>query len=271
MSTPFLMPDWLPLAGAVLSASLLGSLHCVGMCGPLLALAGGPRGQGGRAGLLTAYHLGRLSAYAALGALAGALGAALDLSGQAFGLQRLALGLTGALMLLFGAVQLASAFGLLAGPAGLPGGLLPAGLRERARGSFARLAPRLGRWPRALRPLGLGLLSAFLPCGWLYAFVALAAGQGGPLPGALVMAAFWLGGLPALSVFSLLVGRLLASRRRLVPLVSAAALMMVGALALVGRGQLGPLALTGDALEPAAALEALEATPECCRHGAAGG
>lgn len=260
-------PELLPLAGAVLSASLLGSLHCVGMCGPLLALAGGPQGCAQRGRSLRLYHLGRLLAYALLGALAGALGAALDLSGQAFGLQRIALGLTGVGMLLIGLFQLASAFGLLTGSPGL----LPSGWRQRARGAFALLAPRLSRLPRALRPLGLGLLSAWLPCGWLYAFVALAAGQGAPLPGALVMAAFWLGGLPALGLFGLAVGRLFAARHRWIPLISALALILVGALALAGRGRVGPLDLGPRSIDPAAALEALDEEPECCRRSAGGG
>ncbi|MBE7450024.1 MAG: sulfite exporter TauE/SafE family protein [Kofleriaceae bacterium] len=37
----------------------------------------------------------------------------------------------------------------------------------------------------------LGLLSAALPCGWLWAFVVVAAGTGSPVGGALVMTAFW--------------------------------------------------------------------------------
>lgn len=59
---------------------LLGSFHCVGMCGAIaLALPGGrgPRYVAGR----VLYNLGRVSTYALLGAAAGALGQGLRLAG----------------------------------------------------------------------------------------------------------------------------------------------------------------------------------------------
>ena len=51
-------------------ASLLGSLHCIGMCGAFTAItAGGPK----PVQLTIAYHLGRLITYMTLGAVAGSL------------------------------------------------------------------------------------------------------------------------------------------------------------------------------------------------------
>ena len=58
-----------------------------------------------------------------------------------------------------------------------------------------RAAFALSPLPRAL---STGLLTAFLPCGWLYLFALKAAGTGSPLQGALFMIAFWLGSVPAL-------------------------------------------------------------------------
>ena len=95
------------LVAAVFVASLVGSLHCAGMCGGLVAFyAGGAMGTGAAAGAgvtrgggtarggwaaHAAYSLGRLIVYAAIGALAGTLGAALDgIGGTLVGVQRVA-------------------------------------------------------------------------------------------------------------------------------------------------------------------------------------
>ena len=69
------------------------------------------------------------------------------------------------------------------------------GLAQRMVFAGQRMAFALRPLPRSL---GIGLLTAFLPCGWLYLFAAYAAGTGSPARGAMVMAAFWLGGVPAL-------------------------------------------------------------------------
>jgi sulfite exporter TauE/SafE len=71
-------------------------------------------------------------------------------------------------------------------------------------------------------PFALGLLAVFLPCGWLYSFVLLAAGSGSEVSGAKVMLAFWLGTLPALlaagTVFEGTV-RALSKKYSLLPLI----------------------------------------------------
>lgn len=69
------MPEALSAAAllAALAASLAGSLHCVGMCGPLRLFL--PTGRSGALG----YQAGRLAAYLALGAALGWLGWALPL------------------------------------------------------------------------------------------------------------------------------------------------------------------------------------------------
>ena len=60
---------------AILTASLLGSLHCVGMCGGFATLAGAREDGGQGSGPVFAYHGARVAAYILLGAIAGALGA----------------------------------------------------------------------------------------------------------------------------------------------------------------------------------------------------
>jgi len=44
----------------------------------------------------------------------------------------------------------------------------------------------------------LGLSTTLVPCGWLYAFVATAAGTGSVISALTVMLVFWVGTLPAL-------------------------------------------------------------------------
>ena len=219
------------LVVTVLASSLLGSLHCAGMCGGFVALhAGAPgarsRGRGALAHL--AYSAGRLVAYVALGAGAGALGGALDLAGALGGVQRLAGLLAGLLIVLWGSAALLEALGLHLPRAGSPRGL------ERALGGGMRL---VAGWPPSARAFATGLLAAVLPCGWLWAFVATAAGTGSAAGGALVMAVFWAGTLPMLAGVGLLLETVAGPLRRHLPAAAAVAMIVVGLLAVAGRGR----------------------------------
>jgi sulfite exporter TauE/SafE len=78
------------------------------------------------------------------------------------------------------------------------------------------------------RAAALGVLTAAFPCGWLYAFLAAALGAGGPFGGALAMAVFWLGTVPALVGAGLVLHRLAGAFRARLPLVAALALIVLG-------------------------------------------
>lgn len=101
------------LIATVFVASLLGSLHCAGMCGAFVAFAvGDSTGQPGqRAKLSVAYHGGRLATYALLGAVAGWFGALLELGGALAGISRGAMILASAVMVCFGISAAMAAFG----------------------------------------------------------------------------------------------------------------------------------------------------------------
>jgi len=228
------------LAVSVLVASLLGSLHCAGMCGGLVAFySGDPARRRGREAMAghAAYSAGRLIAYAALGALAGAFGAALDLGGALLGVQRAAAAVAGALIALWGTRALLESLGRrvprLEPPAWLRG-LVSHGVRLVA-----------GRRP-AIRALAIGLLTGCLPCGWLYAFVVTAAGTGGAASGAALMAVFWLGTLPVMVSLGLGLWRLAVPLRRHLPVACAVAMMLVGLLTVAGRLVDAPVAHTGQ-------------------------
>jgi sulfite exporter TauE/SafE len=89
----------------------------------------------------------------------------------------------------------------------------------------------------------LGGASAFLPCGFLYAFALAGAATASPLGGALVMGSLWLGNLPALLGFGLLIGGVLSRARRHLPLLSAASVFALGLFTLSHRVNLPAFAV----------------------------
>jgi uncharacterized protein len=211
-------------AGAVLAASLLGSPHCAGMCGGFVAFYTAQDGTA-RWTSHAAYNGGRLVSYLALGAVAGAIGSGLDRAGAAAGIARLAAIAAGVLMIIWGGVTLLRARGVR-----IPGRRLVT--VDRVAGW---LGTRLGSRPPTARALLLGLFTTLLPCGWLYAFVATAAGTGS-VPGAMiVMAAFWLGTVPVLAGLGVVAQRAFGPLRRHLPAVTAAAMIVIGLMMVTGR------------------------------------
>lgn len=206
------------LAGSVLVASLLGSPHCAGMCGGFVCFYAAQDGRG-QAFAHAAYNLGRLASYLVLGVLAGTLGRTLDEAGAGAGLHGTAALAAGAVMIAWGAAALLPVLGARLPRVGAPGFL-------RAR--FTAAVKAVHAQPPAVRALTVGLVTALLPCGWLWVYVAAAAGSGGPLSGALVMAAFWLGTVPVLAGLGIAAQRAFGPLRRRLPVVTAALLLALG-------------------------------------------
>jgi sulfite exporter TauE/SafE len=260
------------LAGTTLLASLLGSLHCAGMCGALVAFTAGfgDEKRPSLAATQTAYHGGRLLSYAALGAAAGALGAALDLGGGLVGVQRIASLLAGLTIALVGAATLFRMSGARMPRMPVPGFLI-AVVRGVHRRAF-ELSP-------LRRALVVGLVTPLLPCGWLYAFAAVAAGAGGPLAGTLVMVAFWVGTVPALAAVAAGVRVAAGSMGRALPIVAGAVMVAAGLHVALVRGPLATqvaaftaarISDTGAGGNAETAMERVEAAqneiPACCRE-----
>lgn len=222
------------LALGVVSASLLGSLHCAGMCGGFACLYGGDAATGrGARPLLTghvAYHGGRLVAYTALGLLAGSLGAGLDRAGELAGLQRIAGWVAGALLIVWGLALLAHALDVRFLPA-LVRGQLP----ERSARFIGGALLRFRAQSIGTRAGLLGLLTGLLPCGWLWAFVVSAAGTGSAVRGAAFMALFWLGTVPALVAIATGVRRATGALQQRLPIVSAVLVIAFGVASLGGH------------------------------------
>ncbi len=217
------------LLATVFVASLVGSLHCVGMCGPFVAFYSGADGSAGARRLLShaAYSSGRLLTYAAFGLAAGAVGAALDVAGSLAGVQRVAGIIAGATMILWGVLALLQLRGVRIFRHGSGDGRLARLFRR----GFSLVSTK----PPVVRAAVVGLLSGLLPCGWLWAFVVTAAGTGGAVKGAAVMVAFWAGTVPALLAVGFGAQLISGPLRRHVPAMTAVLLVGLGLVAILGR------------------------------------
>lgn len=183
----------LGVIGAAFLAGLLGSVHCVGMCGAFAASCARTRTG------LPAWHLGRVATYAALGALAGAVGQLLP--GPAWLPAALA-----SVLLAWFALAIA---GLVPEPRLVPPGLTTAA--NRAIGA-----------PSAGAQFVFGVINGFLPCGLVYSALTVPVALARPVPGAIAMAAFGAGTVPALSLAAFGLRKVLMAtraRRRLFALL----------------------------------------------------
>lgn len=222
---------------SVVGASLLGSLHCTGMCGGLVAFYAGPAGGALWARHL-AYHGSRLLVYLGMGVAAGFLGKGLNLAGELMTFQGTATLLAGAWMLTLGLYRLLTQLGVS----------VPSFLPQRSSSPAMRsgLLARGWRWvqghPGVPAAGMIGLLTGLIPCGWLYLYVGVAAGAGSPGRGALVMGAFWLGTVPALAALGQLIARAALPVRRWLPILSSLLLVLAGLLTVGSRGLRAELA-----------------------------
>ncbi len=196
--------DALPIA--MLAAGLASGVHCVAMCGGIATAFDAKRVIPIREEAAwkrrIAFNLGRISAYAAAGALAGALGAGAYAAGVLPAQETLQVVVSA--MLVFVGLHLAGAAGFLSRieALGLP-------LWRRLQPHAARLLPAR-TLPRAY---AAGLAWGWLPCAMVYAALLGAAASGSAAGGALGMAAFGLGTLPFLLAAGWLAARLRAWRR----------------------------------------------------------
>ena len=173
---------------AALLAGLLGGVHCVGMCGGIVA-AFSFRADGSTPPfrLHLAYNLGRVSSYVMFGAFAGALGASLKLA-EFMPVQMLLYVLAQGVMILLGLYL-----------AGFNQWVL---VFERAGGVLWRVVKPLFQKLLPVKSLPQAVLAGmawgWLPCGLVYSVLVSALAAGSATSGAALMLAFGLGTLPNL-------------------------------------------------------------------------
>lgn len=198
-------------AGMGFVLGLAGSLHCVGMCGPLALAVGWNAPRPVAAQVL--YHLGRVVTYAVLGAVAGLAGGFVsDLARY----EKAGALVAGALMIVAAVFQ--------AKPQAVPLVAIK-GAAEAAR--KLKLAPH--------RRFLSGLMMGLLPCGMVYAALLAAAGAGGWMAGAAAMAGFGLATSLPLAAVGLGAGVLSPKTRQWGPRLAPVAMVLLGVL-LIWRG-----------------------------------
>lgn len=203
---------------------LLGSLHCVGMCGGfVLALDRPGRVPWRRLGVQGSFLTGKACTYVLLGALAGTLGAT-ALRAPWFSAAQVALAVVAGLLMVAAGLQLLG--WLRAFPVGSlfgPGSAYDRGARAVAN----------ARGPAA--PFALGALTGLLPCPLVYAFLAAALSTGSLLRSMGTMALLGLTSLPALALVAL-TGGLLSARVRARGVRAAGVVVVLLGLVTVARG-----------------------------------
>lgn len=211
----------------LLLTGLAGSLgHCLGMCGPLVILAGAryPRQGISAAPLHLLYHTGRILVYTGMGIAAGLLGGVIGrfaLTARIPGLLSIVVGL---LVVLMGLSYL---------------GWLPFWKRSAHVGGWWQQATqRMMKTPGSKGVFMLGMLNGLLPCGLVYESLLIAASSGSPWVAGLGMFLFGAATIPALVVFGVGAQMLSIPVRRTLAWAGGLFVVLVGA-DLIYRGAMG--------------------------------
>lgn len=223
---------------------LMGSLHCVGMCGPIAFMLPVDReNEFKKASQVFLYHFGRLLAYGIFGLLFGLLGKGLYI----FGMQQ-------QLSVIIGILMVAIV-------------LIPARIFKRHNFSkpvyklISKVKNRLGQELRKKTPdtfLTIGFLNGFLPCGLVYMALFGAIAMGSAAEGGLYMILFGLGTVPLMTAAIYFSGLLKGVVKRKVQKLIPIFVVVIGVLFIL-RG----LGLGIPYLSPKPSAEMVSDTIEC--------
>ena len=181
---------------SALVLGLLGSLHCLGMCGPIAFMLPLDRQNNTKKLFqLSLYHLGRIMAYSLMGLAFGLVGKGFYL----FGIQQKISVVIGAIMIVLVLVPSRK--------------LNKFSLAKPIYKLINKVKQRLGQELKKRTPdtfLTIGFLNGFLPCGLVYMALLGAIAMANIGEGALYMALFGLGTVPLMTsivYFSSLFGK----------------------------------------------------------------
>lgn len=175
---------------------LAGSLHCLGMCGPLATAVS--RGKN------ISYNIGRVFTYGLLGVIVSFIGVGLNM----IGLQQVVSVVAGVVMLFVAVTKVRTI---------TPSFIVKFMMNVRSR---FKLPPVLS-----------GMLNGILPCGMTLVALSYCVSMPGPVEGFVAMAMFGLGTVPAMFTFSYFSKSVL----KRIPNIQTA-LMIISAIFLIGRG-----------------------------------
>jgi sulfite exporter TauE/SafE len=168
--------------GAAFIIGLLGSLHCVGMCGPIaMALPLTAKEKSKVIFQSFLYNLGRMTTYATMGLILGLMGWGIALAGYQ---KAFSIGL-GALLIITAIFSISIEQKLFSNSV----------FRRGFNWVKTKLSKALSIKGNA-SAFKIGLLNGILPCGLVYIALAGAVASGTAIKGAIYMAAFGLGTLP---------------------------------------------------------------------------
>ena len=223
---------------------LMGSLHCVGMCGPIAFMLPVDRSNNYKKIVqIFIYHFGRLMAYGLIGLVFGMLGKGLYVFGMQ---QKLSIGI-GIIMIL--AV------------------LIPYKTINQYNGSkpiykiISKFKNRLGKELKKKSPdtfLTIGFLNGFLPCGLVYMALFGAIAMGNAAQGSLYMILFGLGTIPLMTSAIYFTGFLKGSMRRQIQRFIPVFVVVIGVLFII-RG----MGLGIPYLSPEPILDVVSTEIEC--------
>ncbi len=169
------------LVWTAFALGLAGSIHCAGMCGPLMLAL--PLGRRSHWLAAIAYQVGRVASYTALGLFFGLMGKGISVAGF-----QQVLAVSGGVVLVMGALF----------PVVLERRALQWPLLSRLTVWVQRGISALLRHPSWLATAAVGALNGLLPCGLVYAALAGAISTAEGWQGAVFMAAFGVGTTPLL-------------------------------------------------------------------------
>lgn len=241
---------------------LLGSVHCIGMCGGLVSaftVASAPRrtipiaaaqvatpalAWEGAARLLS-YNAGRIASYMAAGAVAGGMSGSVRLLSGWPSLQLIGYVLANLMLVLLGLYLMHATFALAPVEA----------LGQKLWRRIVPLGRRLLPIDSPLKAFGFGSLWGWVPCGMVYSVLLTAMLAGSASGGASVMLAFGLGTLPMLLILGVLGARVRQWLQRPgVRLACGLTVLAFGVLGLLrAAGSTAPGWLNAFCISPAAA------------------
>ncbi|MBT8290874.1 MAG: sulfite exporter TauE/SafE family protein [Muriicola sp.] len=187
---------------------LLGSLHCVGMCGPIAFMLPLSRDNKARMfGQLFLYHFGRILTYSIMGLAFGFFGKGLYL----FGAQQNLSIIIGAIIIL--AIVIPEKY------------MRKFSFSRPIYTGVSRVKSALGEALKKRTPdtfLTIGFLNGFLPCGLVYMALFASIAMASPYSGAMYMGLFGLGTIPLMTtaayIGGLLQPQIRQKIRRLIPI-----------------------------------------------------
>jgi len=229
---------------SALILGLMGSLHCVGMCGPIAFMLPVDRTNNYKKfGQIFIYHFGRLLAYGIIGLIFGLLGKGLSI----FGIQQKLSIAIGIIMILVVLIPYKT--------------FNKYNLSKPIYKIISKVKNQLGKELKKKSPdtfLTIGFLNGFLPCGLVYMALFGSIAMGDALQGSLYMMLFGVGTLPlmtaAIYFSNLLKGGIRQKVQRAIPVF----VIIIGALFIL-RG----LGLGIPYVSPAPVTQLASSTIEC--------